>query len=103
MERFDVCRTKREQQILAPYLLVLSAPQLSHLTTVVVAPLVPLRLVGTPVQRLQPTVQFNGESLVVVVNDLLSVPRNALGPRIGSLDGYHFELTAALDFLFQGY
>lgn len=103
MDRFDIYRVRREQKGLAPYLVVLSAPHLSELTTVVVAPLVPLKIVGNPIRRLQPVVDVNGLAHVLVINDLLSIPRSLLGQRIGSIEAQRFDVVTALDFLFQGY
>lgn len=103
MDRFDVHKTRREQQALAPYLVLLSTPQLLSLGTVVVAPLLPLSVVGKPVNLLQPVVELDGKPYVLVVNDLLSLPRKLLGPRSGSLNYHRVAIVSALDFLFQGY
>ena len=103
LPRFSVVTPRGSTGRNPPMLVVLSGDAIDGLTLVIVAPLVAARHHGPLTRRLHVPVQFNGEDRVVVAEELVSIPKAALSPAIGSLALYRTPLVSALDFLFQGY
>ena len=86
-----------------PFLLDLQSGFLDHLRTRVVAPLVPLEQFGTPMTRLNPVFEIEGEPHVMATTDIAGVDANVLGEAVASFDGRHDDIVAAVDFLFHGF
>lgn len=103
LTRFDLFQTKGEALRLAPYLVLLSSDTLDPLNVAVIAPVRVATEHGPLRRRLHVPVTRGDEALVVVVEELASVPKSILGKPVASLSDYHAELVSALDFLFQGY
>lgn len=103
LSRFSLFQTKGEARRLAPYLVLLSADFLDPVNVCIIAPVRTAKAHGPLRQRLHVPVTQAGESLVVVTEELASVPKSILGKPVGSLEAHRAELVAALDFLFQGY
>lgn len=103
LSRFSLFQTKGEARRLAPYLVLLSADLLDPLNVCVIAPVRSSKAHGLLRRRLHVPVTHGTESLVVVIEELASVPKSILGKPVGSLGAHRGELVAALDFLFQGY
>ncbi len=85
-----------------PYLLILQAPLFDELATRVVAPLIPLKAFGKPLQHLTPVISVADKSFVVSIAEMAGVPLAALGPKIDSVSDSRLEIISALDFLFTG-
>ena len=103
LPRFSVVQPKGASARNAPMLVVLSADSVDGLALVVVAPVMRLKDHGPITRGLHVPVQVNGEARVVVTEELVSIPKTALGKPIALLDAHRSALVAALDFLFQGY
>ncbi len=104
MAQFDVYRNPNPNtRSRIPYLLDVQAGLLDALTTRVVAPLCePDLLKGRLAERLNPTFEVEGRSVVLLPPELAGVPRKALGECIGNLTNERFAIVAALDFVFTG-
>lgn len=103
MTQFDVHRTRGDVARLAPFLVLLQTDFLSDLASVVVAPMRPVSAHGPVLKRLHVAVQFLGQDHVVASEQLVSLPRSALGAREGSLAEHRQALLSAVDFLFLGF
>ncbi|MEX2033586.1 MAG: CcdB family protein [Xanthobacteraceae bacterium] len=103
INQFDVVPNpfgSRERQ---PYLVALQSDLLSgNLDTVVVAPLEPSGA-DTFADRLNPPVEVDGQSFVLIAQELVTVRKSALGPPRASLAGDRDRIIAALDMLFTGF
>ena len=105
MPRFDVYRNSGAQAAVTPYLLDVQSDLLQGLETRVV---VPLRrcdrfpAVSLPA-NLTPTFEIEGVECLLETPKLAAVPLRLLTRKVTSLTASRFEITAALDFLFQGY
>lgn len=87
-----------------PFLLDVQSELLSTLGTRVVVPL--YRPVTADVQamsRLTPVVQFQGQSLVVMVPELAGIARRELGPLSGELVSARADILQAIDLLLTGF
>jgi toxin CcdB len=104
MKQFDVVANpfprSRERQ---PFLVALQGDLLVRsLDTVVVAPLEPA-LSSTFADRLNPRVELEGQSFVLVAQELVTVRKSALGNARGSIAGERNAIITALDLLFTGF
>lgn len=105
MARFDVYRNNSQQAIAVPYLLDVQSEVLSGLDTRVVIPL--RRRDSFPLARLpdnlMPIVVIEDLECVLETPKLAAVPLRILKAPVASLLADRFKITAALDFLFQGF
>jgi toxin CcdB len=105
MPRFDVYLNSGAQAAETPYLLDVQSDLLQGLETRIV---VPLRrrdrfpVVSLPA-NLTPTFEIEGVECLLETPKLAAVPLLLLKAPLASLAASHFGITAALDFLFQGY
>ena len=105
MPRFDVYRNNGAQAAVTPYLLDVQSDLLQGLETRIV---VPLRrcdrfpAVSLPA-NLTPTFDIEGIKCLLETPKLAAVPLRLLKTKVTTLAASQFEITAALDFLFQGY
>ncbi|RKE86586.1 CcdB family protein [Rhizobium sp. AG855] len=76
---------------------------LDALTTRVVVPLAPVGDVVTLVPRLNARLAIDGETFAMLTQFITTVPVSAVGPAIADLSARADEITAATDFLFQGF
>lgn len=101
MGQFDVHANPGSRDY--PYLVDLQADLLRDLSTRLVAPLIPERMLGAvPIAILNPIVEVAGKSYVVLMQESAAVPRAALGPIAASLEYRRADLVAALDLLVTG-
>jgi toxin CcdB len=102
MNQFDVManpfpRSRGRQ----PLLVNLQSDLLARsLDTVVVAPLEPAQ--GTFADRLNPSVTVEGESYVMIAQEVVTVRKSALGKARASVANERDKIIAALDLLFTG-
>lgn len=99
MARFDVFRARNSQLLL----LDLQSGLLDILPTRVVAPLLTLEEMSWAVGRLNPRFDIDGEIHVLAIHRLAAIQSNELGTHVTNLAHYSDEITAATDFLFQGF
>ncbi len=105
MARLDVYKNVGPRAEEMPYLLDVQSDLLDDLESRVVIPLRRLALyagVKLP-ERLTPIVQIKREKLVLETPKMAAVPAGILKAPVASLATDHDRITAALDFLFQGY
>lgn len=76
---------------------------LDTLHTRVVAPLVPESEAKRAAERLNPRFEIDGTTYVMMTEFLAAVPVARLGIHITNLSHRSDEITAATDFLFQGF
>lgn len=105
MPRFDVYRNNSEYAEATPYLLDVQNDLLQGLETRVV---VPLRrrdrfAAASLPANLMPTFEIEGVECLLETPKLAAVPLRLLKIPVTSLASRQFEITAALDFLFQGF
>jgi toxin CcdB len=105
MPRFDVYLNTGTQAAVTPYLLDVQSDLLQGLETRIV---VPLRrrdrfpAVNLPA-NLMPVIEIEGIECLLETPKLAAVPLRLLKTPVTSLAARQFEITAALDFLFQGF
>jgi toxin CcdB len=104
MKQFDVVANpfprSRDRQ---PFLASLQSDLLARtLDTTVVAPLEPATS-GTFADRLNPSVEIEGQPYVLITQELVTVRKSVLGATRGSLSGERDAIIAALDLLFTGF
>jgi toxin CcdB len=78
------------------------ASLLSDLATRVVIPLLPVDSVRV-IRDLNPVVQLNGRTCVVLTQEIAAVPRTILKRKIGDLGAYREDIVRALDILLTGF
>lgn len=102
MARFDVYRPTGRP---ASWLVDVQSGLLSDLESRVGIPLVPAE--GgrqDAIDRLMPILGIEGQNFVLVTTDIAMVPTRLLGSPITNIETEHRDtITAAMDFLFQGY
>lgn len=99
MARFHAYKMKTSGQPIVD----LQADLLGDLASRVVAPLIPIQNVGIQILKLNPRFEIGGEVFLLVPQALTSVPANAIGEQVADFSDRQDEITAALDFLFQGF
>ncbi len=105
MARFDVYAKPGSLAPTTPYLLDLQSDLLDGQDTRMVVPL--RRLEAFPKVRLSarltPVLAVQGEALLLETPKVGALPQRILKTPVTSLAGEQAQITAALDFLFQGY
>lgn len=102
MARFDIYRFDSEAVTLV---LDVQANLLSELNTRVVVPLVlEAKAKNEPLPKLKPVIAVNGKNYVLMTTDIAAVRTKDLGACVGNVEDAHRPvITAALDFLYQGF
>jgi len=104
VNQFDVVANpfprSRERQ---PLLVALQSDLLTrNLDTLVVAPLEPAAS-GTFADRLNPRVEVDGSSFVLITQEIVTVRKSVLGKTRGSIAHERDKIISALDMLFTGF
>ncbi|WJH38145.1 CcdB family protein (plasmid) [Aliirhizobium terrae] len=99
MARFHVHKLKGRDGLV----LDLQADLLDSLETRVVAPVMPASDIGPIFVRLSPRVEIDGQFYLILIPSMASIPKRFLGETIVDLSPRQDEITAATDFLFQGF
>jgi toxin CcdB len=105
MARFDVYANAGSHAAATPYLLAVQSDLFDGLDSRMVIPLRSLKhfpKVTLPT-RLTPIFMIEGEACLLETPKMSAVPQRILGSPVTSLEGEQAQITAALDFLFQGY
>jgi toxin CcdB len=105
MARFDVYANIGDRAGSTPYLVNVQSDLLSDLESCVV---IPLRRVDffprvKIAAQLTPVILIDGEQFLLETPKMAAVPRRILGVPVLSLAAEHERITAAMDFLFQGF
>ena len=105
MARFDVYPNPGRHADTTPYLLDVQSDLLDALDSRMVIPL--RRLAHFPVLRLptrfMPVLRIEGDEFLLETPKMAAVPKRVLRSAVGSLAHEQEQISAALDFLFQGY
>ena len=105
MARFDVYANPGRHADTTPYLLDVQSDLLDALDSRMVIPL--RRLSHFPVLRLptplMPVLRIEGDEFLLETPKMAAVPKRVLRSAVGSLAHEQEPISAALDFLFQGY
>ena len=105
MARFDVYANHGNQAASTPYLLDVQSDLLDGLGSKAIIPLRSLKhfpSVKLPT-RLTPTLTIQGADYLLETPKMAAVPTRVLGPAVTPLKDEQATVSAALDFLFQGY
>ncbi|MBO6797482.1 CcdB family protein [Maricaulis sp.] len=102
MARFDLYETRSSR---TPYLLDVQSGLLDSLTTRVVLPVLPRNTIqGAVIPRLNPTIMIAQQPCIVMTQNMATVPAEKLRKRLTNVEAEHRDqITAAIDFLFQGF
>ncbi|HRP78266.1 MAG TPA: CcdB family protein [Aquamicrobium sp.] len=100
MARYDVYCDPRGSENL---LVCIQAGLFDQFETRMAIPLLPERPHMTPLKKLNPVFTIGEQRYVLHTQLMLSVPASALRVRVGNVEAHRDEITAALDFLFQGF
>jgi toxin CcdB len=84
------------------FLLDVQANLLSHLSTCVVVPLLPVDAAPKPARALNPLLDINGVPHVMVTQFLAAVPKRLLAQKVADVHERAHDIVRALDCLFQG-
>ena len=105
MARFDVYANPGRHADSTPYLLDVQSDLLDGLESCIVIPLRRReRFPAVPLaDRLTPTLSIAGAEFILETPKMGAVPRRALGAPLLSLAAEQARVTAAMDFLFQGF
>lgn len=105
MAQFTVHRNKDARtKGIFPYLVDVQSDLLEDLHTRVVIPMSKLAsLTRKPVSQLMPTLEFEGETYVLMTSELAGIARSDLGPSAGSLVERRDAIIGAMDFLLTGF
>lgn len=99
MAQFQVYRDREEPG----YLLDCQSDMLTGLATRLVVPLFPADCGLHPSPRLNPTLNVDGEALVMMTHFAIAVPEGRLGEAVASVAREHIVIMNAFDMLLTGY
>ena len=99
MSRFDLYRG----QGYSDYLLDVQSDFVDFLETRMVIPLVGAAKLGKINPRLHAPVTIDGALFFTVTNLMGAMPAHSLGKPLGNLAEHSHDITAAIDFLLQGF
>lgn len=99
MARFDLYKAAG----LAEYYLDIQADFHSHLATRMVVPVVAARKAGHWPKDLLVTLTISGKSYQAVIPMMAAIPKSELRKPVGNVAKQSHEITAAIDFLLQGF
>lgn len=100
MAKYDVYRDPRGTENL---LLSIQSDIFDQFDTRMAIPLLPEHPHRTPLRKLNPVFVVGDRRYALYTQLMLSVPASALKDRIANVGDHRDEITAALDFLFQGF
>jgi toxin CcdB len=98
MAQFDVHRNSGKHKNTIPFLVVVQSPQFDNYRRRVVVPLVRATAIGKlDYPAFNPTFKIRGTSVVLHPLEIVSIPVDQLGERVGSLSNDSQSIVAALD------
>lgn len=102
MAQFDVHRNVGKSRDRIPFVVVVQSSQFDGYGRRVVAPLVRASELGAlKLESFNPSFRIRGVQVVLHPLELVSIPRDHLGPVVGSLSDEGSRIVAALDELFS--
>jgi len=102
MAQFDVHRNTGRHKASIPFVVIVQSSQFKNYHRRVVVPLVRASAVGPlPVATFNPTFTVRGVRVVLHPLEIVSVPVQQLGAKVGSLTDSDQQIVAALDELFS--
>jgi toxin CcdB len=99
MARFHIHRIKGRDSLVMD----LQADLLDAIETRIVAPVVPVGRIGAIFVKLSPRVEIDGKPHYILIPSMASVSKRLLGESVLDMSHRQDEITAATDFLFQGF
>ena len=100
MARFDVYPMPGKGR---GYLVDIQADLLAHLTTRIVAPLLPEEMAPPAIGELNPALEIKGKRHILVPQALAAIPTRELRRTATSIADHHDRITRALDVLLVGF
>lgn len=85
------------------YLLDVQSDMLDHLSSRMVIPLMPLDVAPPRLQRLNPAFEIGDVTYSLVTEYMAAVPKGYLRTYVADLSAEADQITAAVDFLMQGF
>jgi toxin CcdB len=104
MAQFDVYQNPSPRtRNLYPYIVDIQNPIIADIATRIVVPLGVFKsFKSESLKGLTPEIEYNGESLLLLIPQIASIPSKSLRQPIGSLEHFRDEIIAALDFAITG-
>lgn len=104
MHQFDVyVNPGKATKTAYPYIVDIQSAIISDIATRIVVPLGKKEhFKNEEMKGLTPTIEYEGEELLLLVPQIASVPSNTLKHPVGSLSHLRDEIIAALDFAITG-
>jgi len=102
MRFLDVCRNpaaKGRDDHPVPFLLVVQSDLIQVQRSRVVIPLVRAKQAGTPIDRLMPAFEVEGERVIMMTPQIAGVSTGEIGPVVMSLAEHRFDVRTAIDIL----
>ena len=99
MDQFTICRLRESPNALV---VILQSDLNEHHGTLVAAPLVQSDLTKR-VARINPMIEHDGQSYILIMNKLGAVPVTEFGRPVGSAESQRDAISDALDYLFKGF
>lgn len=105
MTQFDVHRNPGKNRTVIPYVVVVQSSCFNKSRRRVVVPLVSAAVLGEaislPASAINPVFTVEGVRVILNPLEIVSIPAEALGGRVGSLSGESDLIVGALDELFS--
>lgn len=102
MAQFDVHRNTGRHKESIPFVVIVQSSQFDDYQRRVVVPLVKAAAIRNPAfEAFNPTFRIRGLAVVLHPLDVVSVPVDALGPKVASLRDHGEQVIAAIDELFS--
>lgn len=104
MQQFDVYANPSKHTCKAyPYILDIQSDVISDIATRIVVPLgLKKDFKSEQLKKLTPTVEYEGQELLILIPQIASIPAKVLKKPIGSLSHLREEIVSALDFAITG-
>lgn len=104
MQQFDVyANPSRRTRKAYPYILDIQSHVISDIATRIVVPLGrKADFKSEQLKKLTPTIEYEGQELLLLVPQIASIPAKVLRRPIGSLSHLRDEIISALDFAITG-
>ncbi|HLO77924.1 MAG TPA: CcdB family protein [Magnetospirillum sp.] len=102
MAQFDVYRNPVGAMVNVPFVVDVQSDHLARMPTRVVVPLGRPDALLQAVRRLNPVLDVDGESLILITEQASALPARVLGRKVASLAEHRNDIIAALDLLFNG-
>jgi toxin CcdB len=98
----DVCRNPAAHERdghPTPFLLIVQSDLIQVRGSRVVVPLVRVNAAGTPINRLMPIFEIEGERVVMMTPQIAGISTAEIGPVVTSLAVHRFDIRTAIDIL----